>query len=54
MEAQARADVDVEIGVMHAVQPPQQRHAMEHDVLGIDDEIEDQEPEQRPRPTAAD
>ena len=46
-------DVDVEIGVVHAVQPPQHRHVMEHDVLGVDREIERQEAEPAPRPRAA-
>ena len=47
MEAPAGGDVDVEIGVVHAVQPPQHRHFVEQDVLGIDDEIERQEAQQR-------
>ena len=34
-------DVEFEIGVMHAVQPPQRRHRMEQHVLQVDRKIED-------------
>ena len=47
MEANAGGDVDVEIGMMHAVQPPQHRHLVEDNVLSIDDEIEDQKAQHR-------
>ena len=47
VEAHAGGDVDVEIGMMHAVQPPQHRHLVEHNVLSIDDEIEDQKAQHR-------
>ena len=40
VEAQPGGDVEVEIGVMHAVQPPQQRHGMEQHVLQVDGEVE--------------
>ena len=36
MEAQSRRHVEFEIGVVHAVQPPQGRHSMKHHVLEID------------------
>ena len=47
MEAHAGGDVDVEIGMMHPVQPPQHRHFVEDDVLQVDREIERQEADQR-------
>ena len=50
MEAHAGGHVDVEIGVMHAVQPPQHRHVMKDDVLDVDDEIEREEAEHDARP----
>ena len=40
VEAHAGRHVDVEVGVMHAVQPPQHRHRMEQHVLQIDGKIE--------------
>ena len=33
-------DVEVEVGMVHAVQPPQQRDPMEQDVLAINDKVE--------------
>ena len=36
MEAQASGDVELEIGVVHPVQPPQHRHGMEQCVLEVD------------------
>ncbi len=33
--------------MMHAVQPPQHRHLVEHNVLSIDDEIKDQKAQYR-------
>ena len=47
MEAHAGGDVDIEIGMVHPVQPPQHRHFVEDDVLRVDDEIERQEADQR-------
>ena len=41
MKACAGGDVKIEIGVMHAVQPPQRRHRVEHYMLQVDREIED-------------
>ena len=41
MEPGPGGDVEIEIGMMHAMQPPQRRHGVEHDMLQIDDEIED-------------
>jgi hypothetical protein len=35
MEAQAGGHVDVEVGVVHAVQPPKSRHPMEDDVPAV-------------------
>ena len=40
MEAHAGGHVEVEVGVMHAVQPPQHRHGMEQHVLQVDGEVE--------------
>ena len=49
MKARAGGHVEVEIGVMHPVQAPQQRHRVEHDVLQVDGKIEDDRPK-RERP----
>ena len=40
MEADSGGDIEVEVGVMHAVQPPEHRHRMEQDVLQIDRKVE--------------
>ena len=40
MEAHARRHVELEVGVVHAVQPPQRRHRVEQHVLQVDREIE--------------
>ena len=40
MEAHAGRHVELEVGVVHAVQPPQRRHRMEQHVLQVDGEIE--------------
>ena len=37
----ACGDVEIEIRVMHAMEAPQHRHGVDHDVLEVDDEIED-------------
>ena len=42
MKAQAGGGVKIEIGVVHPVQPPEPRHRMEHHVLEIDRQIEQQ------------
>ena len=42
MKAQAGRGVEVEIGVVHAVQPPEPRHRMEHHMLEVDREVEQQ------------
>jgi hypothetical protein len=41
VETQPGADVELEVGVVHAVEPPQGRHRMEEDMLEIDREVED-------------
>jgi hypothetical protein len=43
MEAQPRGDIEFQIRMMHAVQPPKPRHGMKGHMLAVDDEIE-QEP----------
>ena len=40
VEARAGRHVEVEIGVVHAVQPPERRHGVEQHVLQVDGEIE--------------
>jgi hypothetical protein len=40
MKPSARRQVDVEVGVMHHMEPPQERDEMEHYMLHIYDEIE--------------
>ena len=54
MEAHAGGHVDIEIGVVHAVQPPQHRHVMEDDMLEVDHQIERDHADQRspPRPAS--
>ena len=47
MKAHAGGDVDVEIGMVHAMQPPQHRHFVEDDMLHVDDQIERQEADER-------
>ena len=46
MEAHTGRHVDVEIGVMHPMQSPQQRHFVKKHVLQIDRKIERKEAEQ--------
>ena len=41
VEPHPGGDVEFEIGVMHAVKPPQQRYRVEEHVLEIDREVED-------------
>jgi len=36
-----RRQVELEIGVVHPVEPPERRHGMEQHVLQIDDKVED-------------
>ena len=52
MKAGARRDVDIEVGVVHAMQPPQQRHRVKHDVLEIDRKIERNQGQQHLEPQA--
>ena len=40
MEADAGGRVEVEVGVVDHVQPPQQRHGVEHHVLKVDDKVQ--------------
>ena len=42
VKARARRHVEIEVGVVHPVQSPQQRDGMEHHVLQIDGEVERQ------------
>jgi len=39
MKARAGGDVEIEIGVVHAVQAPEQRHGVHHDVLQVNHEV---------------
>jgi hypothetical protein len=41
VETQARGDVEFQIGMMHAMQAPEHGHGVKHDMLTIDDEIEE-------------
>ena len=50
VKAQPRGDVDVEIGVVHAVEAPEEREHVEHHVLEVDDQIEEQDADQDRRP----
>jgi hypothetical protein len=43
MEAHAAGDVEIDIRVMDPVQPPQQRHLVEHHVLRVDRQIENED-----------
>jgi len=43
MEAQRRREVVVHVGVVHAVEPPEQRHAVEQAVLQVAREVESHE-----------
>ena len=40
MEPGPSGHIEIEVGMMHAVQAPQRRHGMEHDVLQIDGKIQ--------------
>ena len=42
METRARGHVKIQVGVVHAVQAPQQRHGVEHHVLQIDRQVQRQ------------
>jgi hypothetical protein len=42
MEAGARGYVEVEVGMMNAMQTPEQRHCVEHQVLQVDRQVEGQ------------
>ena len=50
METHAGGHVDIEIGVVHTVQPPQRRHVMEDDVLTVNHQIERDHAERDRRP----
>jgi len=50
METGAGGDVEIEIGVVHAMQAPQNRHGVEHDVLKVDREIEHEDGDNDRRP----
>ncbi len=50
MKPHAGGHVDVEVGVVHPVQPPEHRHVVEDDVLHVDDEIEEDEADDRRQP----
>ena len=43
MKARAGRDIDIKVGVMHAMQSPEPRDVMEKPVLGIDGQIEKKE-----------
>ncbi len=40
LKARARGDVELEVRVVHAVQPPQRRHRVKKNVLQVDGQIE--------------
>ena len=46
METQPGRDIDIKIGVVHTVQPPQHRELVERDMLRVDRKIERQKPDQ--------
>jgi hypothetical protein len=50
VEADAGGDVELEIGVVHAVQAPQDRYGMKRRMLKIDGEIEQEHSEQNRKP----
>ena len=50
MEAGAGRHVEIQVGMVHAVQPPQRRHGVKHDVLEIDDQIEHDDRERHLEP----
>src|SRR6185369_6833581 len=50
VEAGAGAEVEVLIGMMHAVQPPEGRDGVEHDVLEVDRKIEQHDAERQGQP----
>jgi hypothetical protein len=43
MKPQARGDIEFQVRMMHAVQPPECRHRMEHHVLQINRQIKQQQ-----------
>ena len=45
MEPRPGGDIEVEVGVVHAVQPPERGHGMEHHMLKIDCQIENDDRE---------
>ena len=50
MKANARGQVIIEICVMHHVETPERGNRMEHDVLNIDDEIQEDDRNNDHRP----
>ena len=40
MKARASSDIDIEVGVVHAMEPPKDRLVMKKPVLEVDDEVE--------------
>ena len=50
VKAQARGHVELEVGVMHAMQPPQRRHGVKEDVLQIDREVQEDDRKDNARP----
>ena len=52
MEAHAGRHIDIEVGVMHAVQPPQHRDMVKNKMLRVDRQIQNQEAENGREPGA--
>jgi len=50
VEAGPGGHVEVQVGVVDAVQAPQGRDRMDHDVLQIDDQIEGDDPDNQCQP----
>ena len=39
MEARAGGDVEIQIRMVHAVEPPERRHRVKHDMLQVNHQI---------------
>ena len=50
MEPRSRRHVEVEIGVVHSMEPPERRNRVEHHMLQVDREIEQHERDDEPGP----
>ena len=50
MEAGAGRHVEIQVGMVHAMQPPQRRYGVEHDVLEVDDQIQHDDRERNLEP----